>query len=115
VGSDKRGCQVLIGLRRYRNKNGYWPGSLDEVQSLLPAEAFIDPQNGGAFVYKLTDDTFKLYSKGKNDIDEGGRREKNIGTGCCAPNVVCKGYDDQLIWPRKLRKSDEIKADDEQQ
>ncbi|GAI19037.1 unnamed protein product, partial [marine sediment metagenome] len=61
-------------------------------------EIFIDPINGGDFVYEITEENFRLYSKGKNGIDEDGRREKNIGTSC-APNVVDKGCDDWLIWP----------------
>ncbi len=73
VDTDKRGSRLLIALRRYKNKNGVWPESLDEVRPLASAEIFVDPQNGGAFVYKLTEENFTLYSKGKNNIDEDGR------------------------------------------
>ncbi|GAG99435.1 unnamed protein product, partial [marine sediment metagenome] len=100
VTSDKRGSLLLIGLRRYKNKEGYWPETLDDIKSLAP-EIFVDPQNGGAFVYKLTDNTFKLYSKGKNNIDENGEYKD--------------GADDWPIWPKKSHKTQEKNADAEQQ
>ncbi|MCK4753182.1 MAG: hypothetical protein KAS75_07025, partial [Planctomycetes bacterium] len=89
--TDRRGCQLLIGLRRHKNKTGDWPESLDEIKAFVPAETFIDPTNEGVFVYKLTDDSFTLYSKGLNGIDEDGKREDE--------------QDDWQIWPRLKRKS----------
>ena len=68
--ADRNGNRILIALRRYKNINGRWPESLDVIQSSLQAEIFVDPFNNGPFVYKLTSDSFKLYSKGKNNIDE---------------------------------------------
>ncbi|MBA7636927.1 hypothetical protein ES703_44555 [subsurface metagenome] len=85
-----RGLHILVALRRYKNKNDRWPESLDVIQSSLPAEILIDPYNNGPFVYKLTDDSFKLYSKGKNNIDEDGKYRR--------------GPDDWPIWPPRGRK-----------
>ena len=56
-----RGIRILIALRRYKNKNSCWPESLDDIQSQVPEEMLIDPFNSGNFVYKLTDNAFKLY------------------------------------------------------
>ena len=86
--ADRRGNQILIALRRFRNKTGKWPENLDELKPLAPPEIFIDPQNNGPFIYKLTDDGFILYSTGPNNIDEGGS-DKN-------------GADDRAIWPLKI-------------
>ena len=91
----------MIALRRYKNKNGHWPESLDDMKSLAPKEIFVDPINGDSFVYKLTEENFTLYSKGKNNIDENGEYQD--------------GADDRLIWPRKSRKSKEKNTDAEQQ
>ncbi|MCK4752691.1 MAG: hypothetical protein KAS75_04530 [Planctomycetes bacterium] len=102
--TDKKGCQLLIGLRRYKNKTRDWPESLDEIKSFVPAETFIDPTNEGEYAYKLTDDSFTLYSKGKNGIDEDGRQEKNVGT-YYNPNLIDAGCDDWQIWPKPKRKS----------
>ncbi|MBW8039072.1 MAG: hypothetical protein FVQ85_03635 [Planctomycetes bacterium] len=91
-----RGNRILIALRRYRNKSGRWPESLDIIQSSLQAEIFVDPFNNGSFVYKLTSDSFKLYSKGKNNIDED------------------EYEDDWTIWPPVSRKTKNEKADTQQ-
>jgi hypothetical protein len=94
----RRGSRILIALRRYRNKNGRWPETLDGINNLVPGEILIDPINGGSFVYKLTEEDFTLYSKGKNNIDEGGERNQF-------------GVDDGLIWPLKIQKTKDSKSD----
>ena len=101
--AEQRGSQLIIALRRYKNKNGNWPESLEDIKSIVPAEIFVDPFNEGPFVYKLTDDSFKLYSKGKNNIDEDGKYRR--------------GPDDWPIWPGpgRSRKTKEENADAEQQ
>jgi hypothetical protein len=81
----RRGTHIILALGKYRNTHARWPQSLDEVKSLVPPEVFLDPLNGGAFVYKLTEHGFTLYSKGENSIDESGNR-----TGSA---------DDRPIWP----------------
>jgi hypothetical protein len=87
--TQQRGGRLIVALRRYKNKNGNWPVSLDDVRSFASEEIFIDPVNGGSYIYKLTGGNFTLYSKGKNGIDDGGRRdfwfEEN-------------GADDLMIW-----------------
>ena len=97
-----RGNRILIALRRYRNKNGRWPETLDQIKSFAPEEILVDPINGGSFVYKLTEEDFTLYSKGRNNIDEGGLREITID-----PNEskwpITEG-DDILIWKPKNHK-----------
>jgi hypothetical protein len=89
--SQQRGALLTIALRRYKNKNGHWPGSLDDIQSLAQGETFVDPTNGGPFIYKLTNENFTLYSKGKNGIDDGGKRDKW--------GEEKTGADDIVIWP----------------
>ena len=69
----RKACLIFISLRFYKNKNGSWPARLDKIKNFTAAENFIDPFNGGPFVYKLTEENFMLYSKGKNNIDEGGK------------------------------------------
>ena len=103
--AEQRGSQLIITLRRYKNKNGHWPDTLEDIKSLAPAEIFVDPFNNGSFVYKLTDDSFKLYSKGLNNIDEDGKYKRRYGE-------TSEG-DDWLIWPRKTRKTKEENTNDE--
>jgi hypothetical protein len=96
IGQHK-GSRLVIALRRYKNKHGRWPERLEDVKSLAPEGIFLDPTNNDSFVYRLTDDGFTLYSKGKNNIDENGesRTKKPDGT----------ETDDILIWPPKSRKA----------
>ncbi len=89
--SDTAATRIIIALRRYKNKHGSWPENLDDVKSLAPAEIFVDPVNGGSFVYRLTDEGFLLYSKGQNSIDDGGEHDEWFGQ--------VSGADDRLIWP----------------
>jgi hypothetical protein len=70
--ASRRAMFILIALRRSKDKTGRWPSSLDEISDLLPADALVDPRNGGAFVYRFTEDGFTLYSIGQNRIDENG-------------------------------------------
>ena len=92
----RRGSRILIALRRYRNKTGQWPETLDGIKDLVPEETLIDPINGGSFVYKLTEDNFTLYSKGQNNIDEAGKYKRSYGE--------TSGGDDWLIWPQLIYK-----------
>jgi hypothetical protein len=78
-----RGLHVLVALRRYKNRHGRWPESLDQIESQVPAEMFVDPF-GSTLAYKLADDSFTLYSKGPNELDENGKRKD--------------GCDDCPIW-----------------
>lgn len=82
--ADKRGNRILVALRRYKNRNNQWPENLEQVKSLVDPNVLIDPMNNGSFVYKKTEDGFTLYSRGLNNIDEGG--------------IFGKG-DDWSIWP----------------
>jgi hypothetical protein len=95
--AQRRGLRLLIAIKLYNIKNGYWPKNLDAVKSSVPAEAFIDPLNNGSFIYKPGDDNFVLYSKGKNNIDENGKRYTRSSQDT--------GPDDWLIWPPRNRKT----------
>jgi len=101
--TQQRGSRIIIALRRYKNQNGFWPINLDDVKSMAPVEIFVDPTNGGDFVYEITEENFRLYSKGKNNIDDGGERDEKVGA------------DDWLIWPPRSRKAKEESTDAEQQ
>jgi len=68
--SWRRGIRILVALQRYKDRNGRWPQSLEDLASVAPEEIFIDPVNDGKFVYKIKPDTFVLYSKGKDAIDQ---------------------------------------------
>jgi hypothetical protein len=84
--SQRRGVRLLVGLRRYHDANGRWPDSLDEIRTLVPEQALIDPFTEQTFVYrKEAGGEFVLYSKGPNGIDDNGLRGGKA--------------DDYRIWP----------------
>jgi hypothetical protein len=97
--ADRRGTRIILALRHHKDSTGRWPETLDEIRGPVPPEAQVDPSNGGAFVYRLTEDGFTLHSRGENDIDEDGRRRS--------------GADDWQIWPPYTRTvAQKEKADD---
>jgi hypothetical protein len=83
--TERRANRILIALRRYKNQNGQWPKSLEQIKPIVDPNVLIDPHNNGSFIYNLTETGFTLYSRGPNNIDEGGNRT--------AP------ADDWMIWP----------------
>ncbi|MHC4478706.1 MAG: hypothetical protein ACYTEL_23985 [Planctomycetota bacterium] len=97
----RRACRILIALRRHKNQRGLWPGNLDDIRDMVPADSLTDPTNEDRFVYRLTDDGFTLYSKAKNNIDEGGEYD---------PYDRQTGADDILIWPLRSRKPEQDNA-----
>ncbi len=103
-----RGTRILIALRRFKNKNGYWPDHIADLNDLSCEDSFIDPLNNDIFVYKRTDEGFQLYSKGRNDIDEGGRYESVWDANTITIETI---HDDRLIWPPKLSSKNKEGAD----
>ena len=98
--AEKRGCRILIDLRRYKDLNGKWPENLEQIKNLESPETFTDPINNGSFVYKLTEDNFTLYSKGENGINENGQ----YNTKWDPNNLEIKTLeDDRLIWPERSK------------
>jgi len=89
--TSRRGTWLVYGLRRYHEVHGAWPPTLDAIADFVPAEAFFDPTAGEAFVYTPDGDSFKLYSKGFNRIDEGGRSGY--------VRALDKSEDDIWLWP----------------
>lgn len=87
----RRGTWLVLGLRRYHDAHGAWPQALDAISQYVPAEALVDPTNGEAFVYATDGDGFRLYSKGPNCLDVGGRSGYVRGSK--------KVEDDIWIWP----------------
>jgi len=93
----QRGTLLIFSLKRYKNANGHWPDKLEDVNALVPTKILVDPISNDSFVYKLTDENFTLYSKGKNGIDDGGKSEKFRFPK--DKEVLNEGCDDFMIWP----------------
>jgi hypothetical protein len=104
--AERKGCRIIAALGKYKNENGDWPGSLDEIRPLVPDEVLVDPLSGGEFVYAKTEENFLLYSKGLNNIDENGEITSRSNQ---------NEPDDWLIWPDRMemRRKKKEAADDE--
>jgi hypothetical protein len=89
--TSRRGTWLILGLRRYHNAHGTWPQTLDRISEYVPPDALLDPTADEAFVYVPDGDSFKLYSKGPNRVDEGGRNRYL--------RALKKSEDDISIWP----------------
>lgn len=74
----RRGSRLLVAIRQYKNEKSSWPENLEQVKGSVPVEVLVDPITGDAFVYKLIEEDFMLYSRGKNGIDEGGIRREVV-------------------------------------
>jgi hypothetical protein len=96
--TKQKGTLLIIALRRYKNANGHWPEKLEDINNFTTPDVFVDPVNNDSFGYKCTGDTFMLYSKGKNRIDDGGEYETKF-------NHKLRKYetikDDRMIGPYK--------------
>jgi hypothetical protein len=101
IGSDKRGTLLLAALKLYKNKNGSWPDSLEQIQNLTDRKNLIDPRSNGPFAYHLTNDSFELYSIGPNKIDEGGEYKTELDPNTFESTTI---HDDWPIWPPSLEK-----------
>lgn len=61
--TNRRRMYILIALRRFKNKTGNWPQSLDRIKLQLSKETLTDPRNNKPFVYEMKGEDFKLGSK----------------------------------------------------
>ena len=64
--------RIYIALRKYKNKYGFWPDTLNQLAEFTTKDTLVDPFNESSFTYQKTEYNFILYSKGKNGIDEKG-------------------------------------------
>ena len=101
IATDKKATLIVIALRRYYNKYGAWPETLELIKEQLPEEIFVDSLNGQQIAYMRPKgcDSFILYSFGEDGIDDGGFRGYAYGESD-------KEKDDFLFWPQN---EDELK------
>lgn len=104
--AHRRGTRILLEIKRHKLEHGQWPISL-EAMTGIPDEAMIDPTNGGSFEYRSDGNTFKLYSRGFDNIDQDGVSRHDVDLEAGKSKIIS---DDIPIWPKKQRKD---KQDDD--
>lgn len=74
-----RAVDAGIACELYRREHGKLPLTLDAlVPKYLPSIP-IDPFTGNPMIYKVEDTGFKIYSLGKNKVDDGGKLDPKPG------------------------------------
>jgi len=87
--ATRRAAPIVHAIHRHKQETGAYPERLEQIEEQLTEEVFVDPQNGGPFVYKREGEGFIFYSKGPNGVDEHG--------------AYSKPADDWPIWPEKTQ------------
>lgn len=87
--SAARASTILCAIKKYYLENDRYPESLDNLTAINPL-ALIDTSNDQPFVYRLMDESFILYSTGRNKIDDGGIKTRFYN------------LDDVRAWPPEV-------------
>jgi len=85
--TERRATHLIYRLFAHRAKTGRFPTALRYLDAPDLDELRVDPFSGSDFVYKLTRDTFTLYSVADNLRDDGGRHDPKWKNG------------DFVFWP----------------
>ncbi|HOK65347.1 MAG TPA: hypothetical protein PLV55_00910 [Anaerohalosphaeraceae bacterium] len=95
--SQRRSVDLCRALRQVKEQHQTWPPDLDACRPYAPSEEiFTDPLSGNSYVYQRNETGFRLYSKGRNGIDDGGVYQRRLDRKT-ARTVVEK--DDIPLWP----------------
>ena len=88
---------TILALLRWQLEKGQYPLTLDElVAAGFLKELPMDPWSDKPLVYRKTDDSFTLYSVGKNFVDDGG--EFGVLDSGRISNWLDNG--DTIFWPQ---------------
>jgi hypothetical protein len=87
--STAKSARIIIALKKFKEQNGSFPQNLDKLSDFLAPDDIIDPVSEDTFVYRPLGQSFMLYSKGKNKIDDDGISYSK------------ENKDDHLIFPPK--------------
>jgi len=98
--ASRRATQLAYATRLFKERNGRWPESLDELPPEHGRNMRIDPFSGDYFGYQLTDDGPKIYSASENGVDDGG-----VHSPRWADEIENDaGSDDHVFWPPQPRR-----------
>ena len=67
-----------LAIEAYRNEHGSYPASLEVIAARLGGTLPLDPFTGRPYVYRVSGDTFALYSVGADQTDQGGSRSDDV-------------------------------------
>lgn len=67
---------IHLALHAYRDEHGAWPDTLAELAPEILASIPVDPYSKTQFVYRIENGDYRLYSVGKNLVDDGGEADE---------------------------------------
>jgi hypothetical protein len=73
--------QLELALRMYMQQHERYPKALDELAPNTLATLPLDPFSGKPFLYRMSGNSYVLYSVGPNGIDDGGVLASSITDG----------------------------------
>jgi len=71
--------QIGLLVEQYKARKGSYPATLDAIAADLGGSLPVDPFTGEGYRYKLSGDSFLLYSVGQNCVDDGGAHDPMNG------------------------------------
>lgn len=86
----QNGTRAVLYLHIYKAANGKWPETLKDAMTGAPATQRWDPFSDGELVYKLQGGEPLLYSVGRDNKDDGGKRVESARMG---------EQGDLVFWP----------------
>jgi hypothetical protein len=93
--ASRRATQLTYAVHLYKEQNGRWPASLDELPAEHGNRMRTDPFTGAAFGYRVNADGPMIYSLSENARDDGGIHAPRWNDGVADPNAS----DDYVFWP----------------
>ena len=98
--ASRRATQLTYATHLFKQKNGRWPASLDELPAEYGSEMRTDPFTGHNFGYRLTEEGPRIYSLSENGVDDGGIHSPRWDD----DTEESGGSDDHVFWPPQPRK-----------
>jgi len=88
-------ARIWFLLEQHRTEHGDYPTTLDSIAPALGGDPLVDPFSGEPYRYRLTDNTYFLYSVGPDQVDDGGK-QSTLRTGTFSLG------DGDLVWCGRL-------------
>jgi hypothetical protein len=73
-----RMAQTLIAAERFRRREGRFPGNVNELVPAFLSSVPLDPGDGQPLRLASSESECKIYSVGRNRIDDGGQGAENL-------------------------------------
>jgi len=91
--ASRRATQLSYAVHIFKEQNGRWPQSIDELPSRFSATMRTDPFTGGQFGYRVDENGPVIYSLSENGQDDGGQHSTRWD------DEKAGESDDHVFWP----------------